>query len=85
MLQKTFPDTTTRPAKDWIVLLNAFREPSAKTGIFELAITIVATIYASGVEDFNVLEWDRATTCQCSTCGHKATVADFDAGKRGAP
>ena len=45
---------------------------------FELAITIVATIYDSGVEDFNVLEWDRATTCQCSTCGHKATVADFD-------
>ena len=31
---------------------------------FELAITIVATIYDSGVEDFNVLEWDRATACQ---------------------
>jgi hypothetical protein len=52
---------------------------------FELAVTIVATIYDSGVEDFDVLEWDRATTCQCSTCGHRATVAAFDAGKGGAP
>jgi hypothetical protein len=52
---------------------------------FELAITIVAAIFDNGVEDFNVLEWDRATTCQCSTCGHKATVADFDAGPGGAP
>ena len=51
---------------------------------FELAITTVAMIYDSGVDDFNVLEWDCDSVCRCCACGHSATVADFDV-KAGAP
>jgi hypothetical protein len=51
---------------------------------FELVITALATIYDSGIDDYNVLEWDSDNLCRCPLCGYCGTVADFRDGKGGA-
>lgn len=51
---------------------------------FELAITTEVTIYDSGVDDFNVVEWEADSLCRCPICGYSGTVADFDVEKGGA-
>jgi hypothetical protein len=44
---------------------------------FIIGVSAYATVYDDGTEDFEQVEWENKSECQCMTCHYLGTVDDF--------
>ena len=62
--------------------LKGFECPACHaTEPFRIGVTTTATLYDEGVTEYENMEWDQGSYCECLTCTNFGTVSNRNSGR----